>query len=113
MAITYTYTALSNTIWGNKRMVAMNCSASGTYTTGGDSFTAAAAFGLDVIEFIMVAIDGSTESSFATPAIPAPDLTNFKWVLYTQGSSSGGQLAELASATSMTGFKFNAMAVGY
>lgn len=110
MAITYTYTLLRTQRFGSETVLDWNISATGTYTTNGDSFTAAK-LGLDKIDFISISLDGSSSANNGV-ALVAPDLTNFKWKLFGDGGSSGAAFVEIGSSTTMTGLQFFARVYG-
>ena len=113
MAVTYAFTPSAgtpSTVWGNKRVVFGQLVATGTYTTGGDSITAAQ-FGLKTIDELILIPDGSGANTNGQ-AVAAPNLTTLKIKLFGSNSVSGSTLPELTAATTVTGMTWQAVAIG-
>lgn len=101
---------------GSERMMDVTLVGTGTYTTGGDTVTAAA-LGLDVIDFIIPVIDGNGANTNGV-AVVAPNLgsspgaTSVKLQLFGTGGGSGQTLAEVGNATTVTGITIRARVFG-
>lgn len=108
MAATWTVTPLDREqSIGSYRAVAATLSASGTYSTGGDTLDLGAALGLQSV--YMVLIDEATNGTIASGAVY--DYTNKKIKLFG-GAASGSGHAELTAATSLTSFVAHVIAFG-
>lgn len=87
-----------------------------TYTTGGDSITAAQV-GLDVIDFVIAMPDGNAANTNGVGLVApnlgsGPGATSVKLQLFGTGGSSGATLVELAGATSVAAFGIRARFYG-
>ena len=96
---------------GNARVTVSTVVGSGSYTTNGDSLTAAQ-LGLGTVLFAQVSISASSGSNCS--AIGATyDVTNSKLKCFSAADSAGAPVSETGSTTNLSGLTFTVIAWGY
>lgn len=111
MSVTYAFTYLREQVIGSQKAMDFQVIATGTYTSGGDSFGTPATVGLDQIDFVSIMYDGSGANTNGI-ALVAPNLTTNKFQLFGTGASSQTPFLELAASTTITGLTFVARFFG-
>lgn len=115
MAITWAVTINKTHDFGDQVIKDVTLTATGTYTTGGDSVTAAA-LGLDVIDFMEVMVDGNGANTNGT-ALVSPNLAtagSAKLQLWGANGAAAGvaTFVEIPAATTMTGLTLHCLVYG-
>ena len=97
---------------GDLKVTVTNVVGSGSYTTGGDSLTAAQ---LGLGTAVLFAITNIIASSGSNNAAlrGAYDVTNSKLMVFGGTDAAGVPLAEVSSTTNVSGLTFQVVAFGY
>jgi hypothetical protein len=111
-AVTWTCDKKAETVVASAYIVASVCSASGTYTTGGDAVTAAALCGSGARQPLLVMVSSSANAVGASTFVATYDQTTGGLMLATAAATPapGTPLAQVAAGTSVTGFTLRALA---
>jgi len=111
-AVTWTCDKKSEAIVASSYIVASVCSASGTYTTGGDAVAAAALCGSSARQPLMVMVSSSANAAGASTFVATYDQTSGSIDLATAAGTPapGTALAQVAAGTTVTGFTLRVLA---
>lgn len=114
MAATYAVTNLVRDVSGSKRRNYGTATATGTYSTGGDSMSAAA-FGLRVLDNVISSVlQEGTPLAFQPIAVIASDKQSVSIRLFGTNAVPGAAVADpqVTAGTTITGYAFTFEAVG-